>query len=1423
MKKIISLMLAVLLVFGALPLSLGAAAESTAPELRTDSGKPAAAESGEPERHVNTEPVTIDDDPEGGYEGDYVVIYNPSEDATSSMSTGNMSGLIDTSVSANMMPGENDDVPDRNSYIIDVDQLLAEEAERLGYTGTMKEGEPVRALSFNVGDTRTFNILLSYSPTGSSSIKFKVLAKGEHCYIWTPVSSSSNTWPLDTINATYGDLAAAEFDGKFDLMQSSFGQHSNGTNGDGRVHLLFYNVEDGWNWQTGGGYIGGFFYSADYNNNGLPIVNIDTYPSVHYVKTDGTTVIDDITASYGTMMHEYQHMIHYSKLGNSAASWLNECMSAAAEEICYPGSSIFDRIMSYTNCPWTYQAIMNPSREYATTNPTLHYGYSMYAWDQDISDILALYGQVSLFSQYLYTQSPLGNAVFKAILTELAKGKTFQQACPAVLGMSASEFVRDFRIALTANTSQDILDGKYGWVLQSGYDPSEYYDVENPYNILGPIIYQSNSCSIKGGGAITVKPLGGVYNPPSDANSGLQYFGIKLPPPTSLIWDFETDPSTQGFTFIDMDGDGRNWEWKYPTSNDGGFKHHEGLGCIVSASYDNNIGPLNPDNWMITPEFTGSYLTFWARAQEPEWADEYIGVFVSTDSGSTWSDELDGYTLTGYDTQYEIDLSAYSDTPIKVAFRHYKSTDQFYANVDYIEVSLESEPEVTPQPTLTPEPMLTEAPITPGEGIYIEKSVSLDGEDGLYTLTVSVCTTNTLYDASTVVWDYLSSSVSLADNTSWQLYFDPCTGLDDDGVPQFSSQFKMYDRKDVVCSIGSDENGQYFYFTGIDYSDFVCSETGGQRIVFSFHGLAANDDAIGTFSPSKDDISGVYWNNALIASAEPVSVNIRSISAVYDFSTPLQLTASDIRQFISLHSAYDKTAYEPEPFIGFSVSTNGNKLDCSISAVSQDVYTAKSLLWLNDNSFEWSSITVLPATVVMYEENYASFNDGGSSWETESSASVTAPKSGDSVYGYDAAYAENTGDSNFSSMKVTVDSALYASVSAGTASWPSAQFVFTGTGIDFITRCAEDSGLFSIDLVPSHKSFAYNGSNSSHVVIDTWYSGDIGTVLYQLPIFQRKDLDYDTYKMRIRALYFPENDHQQLISNEDIRAIPGLENVEYEYIRLSGESKRDPMRASGTFNAYIDGFRVYNPLGTNIDQPVYSEANELNPVFKNIRAMLRSQPTSTQDSVLNLKFDGETRTVTPADYDSISPAYEVYIRDNMGVAFSIEGNYARAHISLKSPTGDGMLLKVNGEYLRDADGEPIVIRHSSELYYDITEYIDTNSNVELLCEAADRDGETDPVLSIVTLKLIPNGDQSSPTVVADPDLVEFSQALHFGVLGDADNDGEVTVTDALTIMRFVLGSGELGVYGTYCADVNGDNCIDLTDTLGIIHIVLCNG
>lgn len=150
-------------------------------------------------------------------------------------------------------------------------------------------------------------------------------------------------------------------------------------------------------------------------------------------------------------------------------------------------------------------------------------------------------------------------------------------------------------------------------------------------------------------------------------------------------YDFE-DGFPDNWTTIDNDGDGYSWFLRSQEGEGLAFCH-SGAGCMMSESYktDNNVSEgLNPDNWLISPQFElGGSLSFWMRSAIADYPD-YFAVYLST-TGSSVDDftiELQPETAAeGEYVNYTIDLSAYSGKGY-VAFRHFNSEDMYYLLLD---------------------------------------------------------------------------------------------------------------------------------------------------------------------------------------------------------------------------------------------------------------------------------------------------------------------------------------------------------------------------------------------------------------------------------------------------------------------------------------------------------------------------------------------------------------------------------------------------------------------------------------------------------------------------------------------------------------------------------------------------------------------
>ena len=146
------------------------------------------------------------------------------------------------------------------------------------------------------------------------------------------------------------------------------------------------------------------------------------------------------------------------------------------------------------------------------------------------------------------------------------------------------------------------------------------------------------------------------------------------------FWDFEC--GAEGWTMIDADGDGHSWEFQPD-----GYKSHSGFGVMTSFSFkNNNIGPLTPDNWLVSPEVAlDGTLTFWAVGQDPSYAAEHFAVYASTgDPTNTASfvEIMPETVATGEITEYTVDLTAYAGQKGHIAFRHFNVTDMFALNID---------------------------------------------------------------------------------------------------------------------------------------------------------------------------------------------------------------------------------------------------------------------------------------------------------------------------------------------------------------------------------------------------------------------------------------------------------------------------------------------------------------------------------------------------------------------------------------------------------------------------------------------------------------------------------------------------------------------------------------------------------------------
>ncbi len=238
------------------------------------------------------------------------------------------------------------------------------------------------------------------------------------------------------------------------------------------------------------------------------------------------------------------------------------------------------------------------------------------------------------------------------------------------------------------------------------YNGTDILPAENEYYSMScPVCADANSCAP--GAAISGEY---VWNNANDFGALITWGGSAPVPPTPPT-PGEGDEFTESFengipadwATIDADGDGYNWIRSSVLMAGYAINSHSGEDMVSSESYDNNVGALNPDNYLVSKQVTfgpGATFSFWASAQDASYAAEHFGVAISTGSQTNAADfvTIQEWTMVAKDGaaaganrsgrpsgnyyQYTVDLSAYAGQTGYVAIRHFNCTDMFYLNID---------------------------------------------------------------------------------------------------------------------------------------------------------------------------------------------------------------------------------------------------------------------------------------------------------------------------------------------------------------------------------------------------------------------------------------------------------------------------------------------------------------------------------------------------------------------------------------------------------------------------------------------------------------------------------------------------------------------------------------------------------------------
>jgi len=226
-----------------------------------------------------------------------------------------------------------------------------------------------RPLAAAVGDQETF-WAYSWVTSGFYQIVATLRKIGTHCYLYVEEGQSISWTVLNTLTNEFDTVI-------YPTNTGIFGSEPD-VDGDPRITILLLDIEDGYDGT--GGFIAGYFHSVNEfdttNSNLREMFYLDVDPG-----QPGST------QSFGTLAHEFQHMIHFNQDINES-TWINEGCSTLAEFLCGYGHD--SNIEEFLDAP---------------DNGLIH-------WGDDLAD----YGQVYLFLYYLWEK--YGGNSFVTHLTE---------------------------------------------------------------------------------------------------------------------------------------------------------------------------------------------------------------------------------------------------------------------------------------------------------------------------------------------------------------------------------------------------------------------------------------------------------------------------------------------------------------------------------------------------------------------------------------------------------------------------------------------------------------------------------------------------------------------------------------------------------------------------------------------------------------------------------------------------------------------------------------------------------------------------------------------------------------------------------------------------------------------------------------------
>lgn len=508
-------------------------------------------------------------------------------------------------------------------------------------------------------------------------------------------------------------------------------------------------------------------------------------------------------------------------------------------------------------------------------------------------------------------------------------------------------------------------------------------------------------------------------------------------------------------------------------------------------------------------------------------------------------------------------------------------------------------------------------------------------------------------------------------------------------------------------------SGNTLTVTGFDYCENHIGKNSangaadghaGKKIIVKITGIIAKDSAV-TGSPVDTNgvDSGIYYTDPetnyvySIAFGVPTTV-LTTKTFVIDYAKTAALdmsgvqnaakgidSASDLElnkigSTANITAAYGNVAYANGVITYTPKTTNWNGYDSFYVLGDTTDGTALDGTANDVHDNVWTKVSVIPANNIYYEDTFET--DGADtvgieytgSWtkDTDASTSNTSESVNTETHGgwQNANLADDAGYSDGTAHTVNVSDGSQAT----------ATFKFTGTGFDVYSRTNNLTGTVAV-IVRDESDNYVKGFSIDTVSRSGEYDG--------VPTLSVLDLEHGTYNVTI-------------------------------YVTSAADTAESGNRAT----YYIDGIRIYNPLGTDNPDTTVSTAygDEINASFKEVRDILLDAGSfGTDAGVVFIDQADPADTSSSGNYEigtyeTYGPENEVYLAAGQSIVFRVASTEVAYHIGFRSPTGENVTV----EYSVGADSkESKTINHTTDLYYKVTPNTDgtitiTNTSGALL-------------------------------------------------------------------------------------------------------------